>query len=59
MSDPTEERKYDEVEKYFGVTYEEVGYGTREYNIMIRIQTDYENGTMGKDISYYAAMYGF
>lgn len=59
MSDVTKERKLDEVEKYFGVTYDEVEYGSYEYNLMIRIQMDWENGTMGKDISYYAGMYGY
>lgn len=59
MNQTKNERKLDEVEKYFGVTYSEVGYDSFEYNLMIRIQMDFENGTMGKDISYYAAMYGY
>lgn len=59
MSEVQTERKLDEVEKYFGVTYDQVESGSYEYNLMIRIQMDFENGTMGKDISYYAAMYGY
>lgn len=55
----SKERKRDAVEDYFGVSYDEVEPGSYEYNLMIRIQMDYENGTMGKDISYYAAMYGY
>lgn len=30
--------KLDEVEEYFGVRYEDVEYGSYEYNLMMRIQ---------------------
>lgn len=52
-------KKYDEVEIYFGVTYEEVKDDEYFFNLMIRIQCDYENGTMGKGIDYYASFYGY
>ena len=53
----SDKKHYDEVELYFGVAYEEVG--EHELNIMCRIQVDYDNGTSGKDISYYASLYGY
>lgn len=52
-----EKERYDEVEIYFGLSYEEVE--DWFLHLMCRIQVAYENGTIGKDISYYAAMYGY
>lgn len=48
---------YDEIEKYMGIAYEDADNALLK--IMCRIQADFDNGTMGKDISYYAGLYGY
>lgn len=52
-----EERKLMAVEEYFGVAFSDLEPDDYEYKLMMRIQTDYENGS--KDIEYYAAQYGY